>query len=74
MGANGDFLPADVEKHAAEIRRAEVSLSPLEIPLETALAAARVAKAAGKMFILNPAPAVVLRGQDLTSLFALTVI
>jgi sugar/nucleoside kinase (ribokinase family) len=37
MGANGDFLPADIQTHAEEIRRAEVSLSPLEIPLETAL-------------------------------------
>jgi ribokinase len=71
-GANGDFLPADIEAHAAEIRRAEVSLSPLEIPLETALAAARVAKAAGRKFILNPAPAVDLRGQDLSNVFALT--
>ena len=72
IGINGDFLPADIAEHAEEIRRAEVSLSPLEIPLETALAAAGVAKAAGKKFILNPAPAVDLRGRDLTSLFALT--
>ena len=72
MGANGDFLPADIETHAEEIREADVSLSPLEIPLETALAAARVAKAAGRKFILNPAPAADLRGHDLSSVFALT--
>jgi ribokinase len=71
-GANGDFLPIDVDAHADEIRRADVSLSPLEIPLSTALAAARVAKAAGKKFILNPAPAEDLRQHDLSAVFALT--
>jgi ribokinase len=71
-GANGDFLPPDVEAHAGEIRRADVALSPLEIPLETALAAARVAKAAGRKFILNPAPAADLRGRELRDVFALT--
>jgi ribokinase len=71
-GANGDLLPADVETHAEEIRQADVSLSPLEIPLETALAAARVARAAGRKFILNPAPATDLRGHDLGDVFTLT--
>ena len=33
-GANGDFLPPDVEMHAEEIRGADVAMSPLEIPLE----------------------------------------
>ena len=72
MGANSDFLPVDIQTHAEEIRRAEVSLSPLEIPLETAMAAARVAKAVGRKFILNPAPAADLRGHDLSCVFALT--
>jgi ribokinase len=71
-GANGDFLPADVEANAGVIQQAEVSLSPLEIPLQTALAAAQVAQAAGRKFILNPAPAVNLQGQDLRGVFALT--
>jgi ribokinase len=71
-GANGEFLPPDVDAHAEEIRRADVSLSPLEIPLETALAAARVAKAAGRKYILNPAPAADLRGRELRDVFALT--
>jgi ribokinase len=71
-GANGDFLPCDVEAHAEEITRADVAISPLEIPLETALAAARVAKAARRKFILNPAPAEDLRGHDLSNVFALT--
>jgi ribokinase len=52
----------NVEANAGVIQRADVSLSPLEIPLQTALAAAQVAQAAGRKFILNPAPAVNLRG------------
>jgi ribokinase len=44
----------------------------LEIPLPTALAAARLAQAAGRKFILNPAPAQDLRGADLGRVFALT--
>jgi ribokinase len=71
-GANGDFLSADVEAHAEQIAGADVAVSPLEIPLETALAAARVAKAAGRKSILNPAPAEDLRGHDLCNVFALT--
>jgi ribokinase len=72
MGANAKFTPADIEANAKFIQAAEVSLSPLEIPLPTALAAARVAKTASRKFILNPAPAVDLRGQDLSAVFSLT--
>jgi ribokinase len=54
------------------ITSSAVVLSPLEIPLATALAAASVAKAAGTKFILNPAPAVDLRNVDVSPLFALT--
>ena len=72
MGANGQFLPADVQAHAAVAQEAEVSLSPLEIPLPTALAAAKLAHAAGRKFVLNPAPAQDLRTADLHSVFALT--
>ncbi len=72
MGANAEFLPADINARAATVQHAAVSLSPLEIPLETALAAARVAKAAGGKFILNPAPAQDLREADLRQVFVLT--
>jgi ribokinase len=54
------------------IKRSDVLLSPLEIRLETAMAAARLGARHGKKCILNPAPAVDLRGHDLSSLFALT--
>jgi ribokinase len=71
-GANGAFLPRDIRANPEPVRRADVSLSPLEIPLETALEAARTARSAGKKFILNPAPAADLLGQDLDAVFALT--
>ncbi|HNW59616.1 MAG TPA: ribokinase [bacterium] len=72
VAANGDFRPLDVTAHRQIIADADVVLSPLEIPLETALAAAGIAKELGKKAILNPAPAVDLRGHDLSALFALT--
>ncbi|MBC8039686.1 MAG: ribokinase [Opitutaceae bacterium] len=70
--ANGDFSPADVRAHPAVVCGAGVTLAPLEIPLSTALAAGKLAKAAGKKFILNPAPAQDLRGADLGDVFVLT--
>jgi ribokinase len=72
MGANAEFSADDVSAHAAVVRESEVSLLPLEIPLETALAAARVADEAGRKFILNPAPATDLHARDLRHVFALT--
>jgi ribokinase len=72
IAANGDFLPRDISAHRSLIESSDVVLSPLEIPLETALAAAAIAAAAGKKAILNPAPAVDLRGRDLSMVHALT--
>jgi ribokinase len=72
VGANGDFRPADVSAQRHIIEASDVILSPLEIPLETALAAAAMASARGIPAILNPAPAADLRGQDLSAVFALT--
>jgi ribokinase len=72
MGANGDFNAADLSARTHIIENSDVILSPLEIPLATALAAAAVARDRGIPAILNPAPAVDLRGEDLHALFALT--
>ena len=72
IAANGDFSPKDVEDNRDIIESADVILSPLEIPLETALAAAKVAAVKGIKAILNPAPAVDLRQNDLSDIFALT--
>jgi ribokinase len=72
VGANGDFQPADVAAQAHIIETSDVVLSPLEIPLDTALAAAAMARNRGIPAILNPAPAMDLRGTDLHAVFALT--
>jgi ribokinase len=71
-GANGDFSPGDIEDTAKIIDASDVILSPLEIPLETALAAAERAKEKGVKSILNPAPALDLRKSDLKDVFAIT--
>jgi ribokinase len=70
--ANGSLSPSEIHSSRKTVTSSAVSLSPLEIPLETALAAATLAKAAGRKFILNPAPAIDLRHVDLSSIFALT--
>jgi ribokinase len=72
IAANGDFLPNDIESNQNIIESSNVILSPLEIPLTTALAAAKVAKAKQIKSILNPAPAEDLRNADLSNVFALT--
>ncbi len=71
-GANGDFSPADVAAATAHIASSKVIVSPLEIPLETALAGARLAKPLGVRSILNPAPACDLRECDLSAVTVLT--
>jgi ribokinase len=71
-GANGDLNASDLLQRQEIIRDSQVIVSPLEIPLTTALAAAALAQANGVKAILNPAPAADLRGQDLKSIFALT--
>jgi len=72
LGANGDFLSKDIESNKNIIESSDVILSPMEIPLETALAAAKVAKAKGIKSIINPAPAADLRAADLSDVFAIT--
>ena len=56
-GANARLLPGDIEAAAEAIEAAEVLLLQLEIPMETVVAAARIAHGAGTTVILNPAPA-----------------
>lgn len=72
IAANGAFSPADIADHRNIITSSDVILSPLEIPVETALAAAKVAHSNGVKSILNPAPAVDLREHDLSPVFVLT--
>jgi ribokinase len=59
-GANHALLPADVLVAESAFAATDVVLCQLEIPQETAEAAAAMAEKHGKPFILNPAPAVPL--------------
>jgi ribokinase len=56
-GANALLTPADVDAAAPAIGRARVLLCQLEVPIETSLRALTLARAAGVLTILNPAPA-----------------
>lgn len=56
-GANALLSPADVDRAAGRIGQSQVLLTQLEIPAETALHALRLARSAGALGILNPAPA-----------------
>mgnify|MGYP001166023366 CR=1 FL=1 len=71
-GALSELAPADLEPVRDALEAGDVVLSPLEIPLETALAASRMARARGAVSVLNPAPAVDLRRQDLSTVDFLT--
>lgn len=55
--ANGQLSPIDVEAAEPALRRADVLLLQLEVPLATTQRAAELARAAGTRVILNPAPA-----------------
>jgi ribokinase len=56
-GANRNLSPADVAAAQPAIAQARVMMLQLEIPIHTVLAAARAAREAGLIVILNPAPA-----------------
>ncbi|WP_120463057.1 ribokinase [Paenibacillus aceti] len=56
-GANNQVEPADIDRHEAKLKQADIVLLQLEIPVETVFYAAQKAKALGKIVVLNPAPA-----------------
>jgi len=55
--ANSRIGEADVTAAALAITEADVLLLQFELPLETAVSAARIAREAGTVVVLNPAPA-----------------
>jgi ribokinase len=63
-GANGTFSVARLQASEALIASAAIVLLQLEIPLATVEAAARIAKQAGALVILDPAPALEI-GREL---------
>jgi ribokinase len=70
-GANARLGPDDLGP--ADFAGARVVLLQLEVPLETALAAARLARAAGARVVLNLAPARPLRPEQLADVDVLLV-
>lgn len=57
-GANGEVSPADVDRGRKLIEDADCLVMQLEVPVETVLYTARLAKSLGKTVVLDPAPAV----------------
>ena len=57
LGANDLLTPADVATAEATIKAAKVVVCQHEVPIETTIAALRLADAAGITSIFNPAPA-----------------
>ncbi len=56
-GANMRLCPADVEAAAPAIAAADLLILQLEVPLETVIRSAELARAHGVKVVLNPAPA-----------------
>jgi ribokinase len=57
-GANNDLSPADIEAAADDLKKCDLILLQLEVPLETVYAAIAFGKRHGIKTVLNPAPAV----------------
>ncbi|MDO9525698.1 MAG: ribokinase [Gemmobacter sp.] len=55
-GAASRITPADLERWSPAIRAARVFVTQLEQPIDAALRGLQIARAAGAMTILNPAP------------------
>ncbi|RRW68132.1 ribokinase [Pantoea dispersa] len=71
-GANAALTPACVERHQQVIRSADALLMQLESPLDSVLAAARIARASHTQMILNPAPATQLSDELLALIDIIT--
>ncbi len=71
-GANAKLSPPLIDLAAAAIRSADVLLCQLEIPMETVHAALQMARSAGVLTILNPAPAQFLSDELLSLVSVLT--
>lgn len=56
-GANYTLTNEDIDRHIELIRQHDIIILQMEIPVETVVYAAKCAKEAGKMVILDPAPA-----------------
>lgn len=71
-GANMQLLPTDVEKASKAFETADALLVQLEVPIDTILSAARLARKYGLKVILNPAPAQLLSSELLRNVDVIT--
>lgn len=71
-GSNMKLTPADVSRQKKLFARAGVVMLQLEIPIETVVRAARLAKEGGAKVILNPAPAADLPDELLCNIDYIT--
>ncbi|MCX6181759.1 MAG: ribokinase [Bacteroidetes bacterium] len=71
-GANSALNVDDIQRAAAVIQAAEIVITQLEIPMDTVEFIGKSALAAGKKFILNPAPATKLSDELLKTVFVIT--
>lgn len=71
-GANAALTPARVEHHQQVIANADALLMQLESPLESVLAAAKIARKQQTQVILNPAPATALSDELLALIDIIT--
>ena len=56
QGANAQFTPEDIAAHRDLLEECEIVILQLEIPMDTVLYAAKLARTLGKTVILDPAP------------------
>jgi ribokinase len=70
-GANARLLPEDIDK-VKNLGEADIILMQLEIPMETIIHAAGIAKASHQKLIINPAPAQMLEDELMEGLFLIT--
>lgn len=66
IGANLEMIPGTIDKLTEGILPGDIVLIQLEIPVDSALYAARISKKMGAIVILNPAPAADLSDKDLS--------
>ena len=71
-GANAALTPTCVARHQRVIAEADALLMQLESPLESVLAAAKIARANATQVILNPAPATQLSDELLALIDIIT--
>lgn len=55
-GANASLMPEDIERNRPLLEACDLVILQMEIPLETVLYSAKLAKELGKLVLLDPAP------------------